>query len=262
MASIIVPKRSLILPAGSRGGLVLPRRQRGFMLVNPARFGNNGGDPYFSSVQLLMHMDGVDGSTTFTDVTGKTCTASGNAQLDTADKKYGLSSGLFDGSGDVVTCGATTDFPFTSDFTIEWWAKANSGADRCVISKRSTGSVGWAIEMRSTGALWLRALVDGTYSDTRFTTSTGVFSFGVWTHIALTRSGPTYTFWVGGSSVGTTTFSTGAIHSDSAAQLRLGSANTIGENYYSGWLDEVRVTNGVCRYAGTFTPPTAAFPDF
>lgn len=222
--------------------------------------GGGGGDPFFSSVQLLMHMEGADASTTFLDVKGKTCTASGNAQIDTADKKYGTSSALFDGSGDVVTIGTNSDFAFPGDFTIEWWAKANSGSDRSVISKRSTGTVGWAIEMRSTGALWLRARIDSTYSDTRFATATGVFSFGVWTHIALTRNGTLYTFWVDGVSVGTQTFTTGAIDAASTP-VRLGTSAAVGENYYSGWLDEVRITNGVCRYTSTFTPPAAAFPD-
>jgi hypothetical protein len=43
MTSIIVSKRSLVLPQGSRGGLALPQGQRGFMVVNPSRFG--GGTP-------------------------------------------------------------------------------------------------------------------------------------------------------------------------------------------------------------------------
>lgn len=43
MTSIIVPKRSLVLPQGSRGGIALPQSQRGFMVVNPSRFG--GGTP-------------------------------------------------------------------------------------------------------------------------------------------------------------------------------------------------------------------------
>lgn len=262
MNRILTPPRSgLILP---RRDLIVPNRarQRGF-IINPYRYAaGGGGDANFSSVELLMHMEGTDASTTFTDVKGHTCTAAGNAQIDTADKKYGTSSALFDGSGDTVTIGGNGDFSFTGAFTIEFWAKPNSGADRCAISKRSTGSNGWAWELRSTGALWLRALIDGTYSDTRFTTSTGVFSFGAWSHFALTRSGGVYTFWVNGSSVGTTTLGGGSIHNDPNAPCRLGTANTAGENYYSGWLDEVRVTNGVARYSSTFTPPAAAFPDF
>jgi len=31
--------------------------------------------------------------------------------------------------------------------------------------------------------------------------------------------------------------------------------------YLNGWIDEMRITKGVARYGGDFTPPTAAFPD-
>ncbi len=50
-------------------------------------------------------MNGADGSTTFTDsATGgsHTWTAYGNAQIDTAQNKFGGASGLFDGSGDYI----------------------------------------------------------------------------------------------------------------------------------------------------------------
>ena len=43
-------------------------------------------DPY---TKLLLHCDGTDGSTVFTDSTGKhTVTAQGTAQFDTAKKKF------------------------------------------------------------------------------------------------------------------------------------------------------------------------------
>ena len=75
------------------------------MLIDAYRFGCGGGggtDPNFSSVTSLLHFDGVDASTTFTDVKGKTWTASGSAQLDTAQAKWGPSSLLL-GSGAYIS---------------------------------------------------------------------------------------------------------------------------------------------------------------
>jgi hypothetical protein len=34
-----------------------------------------------------------------------------------------------------------------------------------------------------------------------------------------------------------------------------------GTNTFFGQLDDLRITKGVARYAGAFTPPTAAFPN-
>jgi hypothetical protein len=57
-------------------------------------------DPQFGSVSLLLHGDGTNGSTTITDnsPTPKTVTAVGNAQISTAQSKFGGASILFDGT--------------------------------------------------------------------------------------------------------------------------------------------------------------------
>ncbi len=55
-------------------------------------------DPYFSSVVLLMHMDGANGSTTFTDVIGHTVTPNGKVSITTTTSKFGGSSASFDGT--------------------------------------------------------------------------------------------------------------------------------------------------------------------
>lgn len=50
-----------------------------------------------ANTKLLLHMNGVDGSTTFTDseTTPKTITPNGSVQIDTAQSKFGGASGLF-----------------------------------------------------------------------------------------------------------------------------------------------------------------------
>jgi hypothetical protein len=69
------------------------------------------------SVVLLCHFDGSDASTTFTDEKGHALTAFGNAQLDTAQFKWGSASGLFDGSGDRVGAATSNDCSFGSGET-------------------------------------------------------------------------------------------------------------------------------------------------
>ena len=57
------------------------------------------GDVNFADVSLLLHGDGTSGSTTITDSSSNAVvvTANGNAQIDTAVKKFGTGSIEFDG---------------------------------------------------------------------------------------------------------------------------------------------------------------------
>jgi hypothetical protein len=75
--------------------------------INSYQFAAPAGptDPYFSNVSLLLHGDGANGSTTIVDSSPspKTVTAVGNAQISTAQSKFGGSSLAFDGSGDYLT---------------------------------------------------------------------------------------------------------------------------------------------------------------
>ncbi|MDY6790539.1 MAG: hypothetical protein SWH54_04640, partial [Thermodesulfobacteriota bacterium] len=85
---------------------------------------------------LLLHMDGTDGSTLFTDdgVTGHTVTPYGNAQIDTAYKKFGTGSGLFDGDGDYLSILDHADFNMSSGrVDIDVWHRFQSANQTVVI---------------------------------------------------------------------------------------------------------------------------------
>ena len=138
-------------------------------------------DPYFDNVVLLLHCDGADGSTTFTDVKGHTCTANGNAQIDTAQSKFGGASALFDGTGDYLSVADSSDWDLASSqsFTAEcWYRPAAIGANCAIISM---GSSHLLFVNASTGML--RCPVAGINS------STGYLTTGSWHHCAVTRDG-------------------------------------------------------------------------
>jgi len=82
-------------------------------------------------------MDGVDASTTFTDVSSggadspHTVTATANAQVDTAQKLYGTGSVICDqDSTDFLTVNDSVDWYFggTGDFTIECFVRFDADA--------------------------------------------------------------------------------------------------------------------------------------
>jgi hypothetical protein len=101
-------------------------------------------DTNINEVSLLLHGDGTNGSTTITDssLTPKTVTAVGNAQISTAQSKFGGASILLDGSGDYLDVGSNSAFGYgLSDFTIETWVYRNvSSALTTSASPKSAGT--------------------------------------------------------------------------------------------------------------------------
>src|SRR3990167_9944086 len=81
------------------------------------------------ATKFLLHCDGTDAATTFTDssVSAHTVTAVGNAQIDTAEKKFGTASGLFDGAGDYLSIPDHADFDLSGGiWTVDGWFRTTS----------------------------------------------------------------------------------------------------------------------------------------
>lgn len=233
----------------------LRARQHGF-IINPFRFGGGGGggtDPHFANVISLLHFDGSDGSTTITDQKSKTWTASGTAQLDTAQSKFGGSSLLVTGgNGKVISTTDAGDQFGTGDFTIEFWLRISSFAAVQIIC-----------DTRASGAAVAPALyLNG--SSLRYFTNNADRIIGAnltsntWYFIALSRVSGSTRLFVDGTQSGST-------YADSNNYVNqvisYGDASYQNGNPISGWVDEARITKGVGRYSSTFTPPSAPFPN-
>ncbi len=227
------------------------------LLLNPSRFAT-GGDPYFSSVSLLLHGDGTNGSTTFTDSSGSPKTVSvvgSGVTISTAQSVFGGASINMNGSGNLSVPDSAA-FQFGSgDFTIE--ALLRSGTlGRSVICNRSNIGDGWALQSSA-----LRAYYGGVWSDTKLSwtePATGTFYF-----LALVRNGGTMRAYIDGVQVASGAIS-GSWRDGYTSTIGIGCSTTNnGENRWDGYMEELRVTKGVCRYPGgtTFTPPVAAFPN-
>lgn len=218
------------------------------------------GDASFSSTKLLLGFEGADASTTVTD---ESAAARGNAtmlsgaQIDTAQFKYGASSLLLNGSSDYITYPQSADFDFgAGQFTVELFVRHNAVAsDIAYIGNRSGTAVGWRL-VRNSGGLALQADNGAGTLGVFWTPSTGV-----WYHLCADRdgSGVTRVYVDGGflqKGVGV-----GAI-GNSTLGPAIGRLPSVALWFLNGWVDEVRVTKGVCRYGsdGGFTVPAAAYP--
>lgn len=220
-----------------------------------------GGD---SATVSLLHFDGSNGSTTFTDQTGKTWAPSGNAQISTAQSMFGGASGLFDGSGDFISTPSHADFNFgAGNFTIECWVRpTNFGNYRVIAAKRASGSVvaPFCIQFNTGGnnsRLFVSFSLNGSTWALQLSSGTSMSS-ATWYHVAVVRNGTTVTVYQNGVSVASGTL-TGELMTNANA-VTVG-ADGDGATGFNGYIDEMRVSKGVARYTAAFTPPSAPFPN-
>lgn len=235
---------------------VLGNRMR---IINPYRFVLGGNDAY---TKLLLHFNGADESTTFTDSSASAHedTANGDAQLDTAQKKFGTASGLFDGTGDFVDFADHSDFEMGGgDFTIDFWFRpTNTSAGlRHLVGKYTFGVYSpWFIYQEGT-SVKLYASSNGSGFDVAVarTIATGI-SADTWYHIAYVRNGTTYTTYKDG--VQSDTFENASTLYDSAMPVRIGASSSTQQGYL-GHIDELRISKGIARWTSNFTPPTSEY---
>lgn len=238
------------------------------MILDSYRFGGGGGggDPYFSSVVSLLHFDGADGSTVFTDVTGKVWTAGGGSELDTSNPKFGTAAGLFNGSNSLIYTPDHADFHFGSgDFTVEMWIDPSvlSGYGT-LFAKWDGGSGGRSFILYHNGTgLEFYFSTTGSDSVLALSAAGALSTSGGYVHLVIVRDGATLRAYVGGVQVATYAVGTTAFAPGTGSPFCYSGQTPAAFGWYNGLSDEARVTKGVCRYPGgtTFTPPAAEFPD-
>lgn len=229
------------------------------MLVSP--FG-----PFFMSpakraaggAGLLLHFNGTNGSTTFTDNSGnsRVPTVNGNAQISTAQQKFGTASGLFDGTGDSLQYAAGSQWSFsTGDWTIELWVYCTSTSGFAVFVGLGTGGTGDAgsfLVARSGTALQFY------HEDNTQRISGGTLSINTWHAVSVSCVSGSVKMFLDGTQIGSTYTASTAIGT-AASDLYVG-ARAAGSGF-TGHLDELRVTKGTGYYTGTYTPETTEFPN-
>ena len=222
--------------------------------------------PVDSYTKLLLHCNGSDTSTTFTDDgdTGHTMIAEGNAQIDTDQQKFGTASGLFDGTGDYIRTGDHADWDFSNaDFTIDFWLRPNvwGDANYKMIGDTvlDTPGASWVIWFNGGASqnLSFRYTTDGSTLISKYVSAT--LSAGTWFHVAVVRNGADLKFFLDGTQQGATqNVSTDTI-ANFMRNLEIG-GDTNNALYYNGWIDELRVSKGIARWTSNFTPPTQEYP--
>lgn len=219
-------------------------------------------DSAWSNVVLLLHFDGSDGSTTITDSSqfARSGTGNANCALSTTRSKFGTASlkvSQRDTGG--IVFGPHADFAVGTGeaYTLECWVYAVT----TVASTITPVLIHWDRAGTFSDRLKLYNTPPKVQGDTeafgdQMTPAT--ITANAWVHLAYVFDGTNVHVYVDGTSVASW------VRSDSGQAT---GTFYIGGNVGSGseaievYIDEVRVTIGTARYTGTFTPPTAAFPE-
>jgi hypothetical protein len=216
-------------------------------------------DPYWSSVILLLRMEGADTGTSFSDSGPLNISLDVTSGYSTSvtQVKFGSTSCKCTGAGGRFRYLNTSGTELTGDFTAEafvYWDDTPI-TDSYALGIKPSNSSGI---MRQPGAGTPHALAF--YNGSYHAGSTAITN-DVWHHICLQRSGSTIEYALDGVSQGsvsdsgtycgngTYTYIAGA--QDGGGQLGFPS----GKDY----IDAVRITKGVARYTFPFTPPASEY---
>jgi hypothetical protein len=206
---------------------------------------------------LLVHADGSDGSTSIPDssIHSQTVTVSGNAQIDTAQSKFGGSSLYFDGTNDFVYLNGGSDYNFgTGDFTIDFWVRQQATIYSVLFDARPSGSP----------SLTNRLIIGINASGILFTNSSAVGSTplvaNTWYHVAYVRSGGVGKLYLNGIQDGTVDNGDTKNYTVGTSRFAIGTdGNVTSATELQGWMDEIRIVKGSAEWTSNFTPPSAAY---
>jgi len=222
-------------------------------------------DQYFPYVPLLLETTTTNGqqNNTFLDSSTNnfTITRNGTPTQGSVTPYWtsGQWSNYFDASKISISYSTATDIS-SGNFTIEFFvfAPPQSASNVRAIAffdgaPALANNIGWDFVFATTNSIYFEFNSGGTGV-------IGLTSGGLtnsWNHIAVTRSGSTFTIWLNGVSQNTGTSSaTGNTNSSwattigSVTALNTGACNNV-------YISNFRILKGTALYSSTFTPPTS-----
>jgi len=252
---------------------------RQFKLDKIKATGTTVGDLHFPKVKWLSAFDGSNGATSTSDSSNSnlSLTLQSSTVISTAQSKFGGSSLYVPNSATqgVYADGAGSTIQLTGDFTIEWWVYRVQVtlADNMILGPIYGMQGGSAISgygmvfpyyyspvSTSEGQIYASSNGSSWNMASGVTLGTGSLgTVGQWVHMAMVRSGTTWSYYVDGTRTYTGTLGSDTISTSTGTYMHLGRAwgtnGTSPEAYY----DDFRITQALARYSGTsFTPPSTA----
>lgn len=213
-----------------------------------------GNDPAWSNVSLLAHGDGANGAVSMVDSSPAALTLAGmsGGVISTDQFKFGGSSLHTDATGWIqVTGSALSGVNLPGDFTIDGWiypthsgpvlASGYNGATAGSTSLSLDASGHWSLATNGSGSASV--------------TTSGTVAYNTWSHFAICRAGSTVQFYYNGVQ-GDTATSAATYSFDFGGAMKIGADWNGAGNGFGGYIDDLRITKGVCRYTSNFDVTT------
>jgi len=223
-------------------------------------------DIFYKNTVLLLHMNGTNGSTNFIDnsLYNRTVNNFGGAEINTAQYKFGGASARFNNVDSYLTVNDSNDLNFsTGDWTIEFFCNINPVETDILINKSfGLGFYGYQIRIinnrfsiKGYGTNFIPNLVYELGEDVG-----PIVTPNTWYHVAAARQASNFYLYIDGILIDSTTSNSNLYNSP--GPLSIGGTSD-GQGLTSGYIDEVRITKGVCRYpnGAAFPVPTSQFLD-
>lgn len=228
-----------------------------------------GTDIFYDKTELLLHMDWNNNDIVFIDYSPRQKVVNNvllNAKTSTDQFKFGGGSGYFNNINAYLTVTDESAFNFsTGDWTVELFCRINPVETDILVNKADgVGFFGYQLRIINN-----RFSASG-YDNTLFPNPNLAYNIGstvgpivqpnVWYHVAMCRQVSNFYLYVEGNLVDSAVSS--AILYNSASPLSIGGTSD-GRALTSGYIDELRITKGVCRYPNgvNFPVPTKRFYD-
>ncbi len=147
--------------------------------------------PAAPGTATLLHLNGTNGSTTFTDEMGKTWAANAaGPTISTAQSQFGGASLLV--ATDGISTANHADFSLTADFTIQFWARPTSWAVSYIVSKGKQGIINpYLFFLAADGAITFLASTNGGASwNVSIGSIAGQLVLNTWSYCVAQRYGP------------------------------------------------------------------------
>ena len=206
---------------------------------------------------LLMHFDGSNWSTVFSDssTTHKTANVFWNAQISTAKSEFWWSSLLLDWNWDYIEIPSSSDFNFwTSDFTVDTYVNITDTSWVNMILSNLSASNWWELEWEPAPYyLCFNVRSPDTWACVNWTPIANT-----WYHMAVVRQSWTVKIYVNWTQVWSS-FSTPSIQ-NSTQNLTIWNRYEHWFWYELTWnIDELRISKWIARWTSNFTPPTSPY---